>query len=295
MNISESNRSRTFAGILLFGLLAMTARNATDPDLWWHLRTGQWIVETGHIPHSDPFSFTRAGSAWVSHEWLSGRLLSELVLDPAMDLEAMARTGAALAELHSQQPAGLDRLTRRAEGATLLSLSANLGFVLPHLSGRFDGLARRLADSLAEESPVYQPIHGDFYAKQVLLGENTVAFLDLDRAAYGDPAADLGLFVAHLEREALWGTLTAGRLEALRDALLEGYREATRRPIPSRLELYIGAGLFRLTPDPFRFRESSWPERTEAILDRSETILRGPRRVTDAGRVGGDLPGTFDG
>jgi hypothetical protein len=60
-----------FAGILLFGLLAMTARNATDPDLWWHLRTGQWIVETGHIPHSDPFSFTQAGHAWVSHEWLS--------------------------------------------------------------------------------------------------------------------------------------------------------------------------------------------------------------------------------
>jgi hypothetical protein len=60
-----------FATILLFGLLAMTARNAVDPDLWWHLRTGQWIVETGHVPHNDPFSFTRAGHAWVAHEWLS--------------------------------------------------------------------------------------------------------------------------------------------------------------------------------------------------------------------------------
>ena len=60
-----------FAAILFFGLLAMTARTATDPDLWWHLRTGQWIVETGHVPHTDPFSFTRRGSPWVSHEWLS--------------------------------------------------------------------------------------------------------------------------------------------------------------------------------------------------------------------------------
>jgi hypothetical protein len=67
-----------FAAILLFGLLAMTARNATDPDLWWHLRTGQWIVETGHVPHSDPFSFTRAGHAWVSHEWLSEAVFYEL-------------------------------------------------------------------------------------------------------------------------------------------------------------------------------------------------------------------------
>jgi hypothetical protein len=28
----------TFAAIQLFGLLGLTARNATDPDLWWHLR-----------------------------------------------------------------------------------------------------------------------------------------------------------------------------------------------------------------------------------------------------------------
>jgi len=67
-----------FAAILFLGLLAMTARSATDPDLWWHLRTGQWIVETGHVPHSDPFSFTRAGYAWISHEWLSEVVFYEL-------------------------------------------------------------------------------------------------------------------------------------------------------------------------------------------------------------------------
>src|SRR5271169_3880604 len=76
--ISGFGTRNLFAVILLFGLLAMTARNAVDPDLWWHLRTGQWIVETGHVPHSDPFSFTRAGHAWVSHEWLSETVFYEL-------------------------------------------------------------------------------------------------------------------------------------------------------------------------------------------------------------------------
>jgi len=70
--------SNVFSLVLLLGLLGMTARNAVDPDLWWHLRTGQWIVETGHVPHSDPFSFTRAGHAWVSHEWLSEVAFYEL-------------------------------------------------------------------------------------------------------------------------------------------------------------------------------------------------------------------------
>ena len=78
MNILRLDRERTFAVILLLGLLAMTARNAVDPDLWWHLRTGEWIVETGTIPHSDPFSFTRQGSPWVSHEWLSEVAFYEL-------------------------------------------------------------------------------------------------------------------------------------------------------------------------------------------------------------------------
>lgn len=68
---SQLSLSNVFPVVLLLGLFGMTARPATDPDLWWHLRTGQWIVETGHIPHSDPFSFTRAGQPWVSHEWLS--------------------------------------------------------------------------------------------------------------------------------------------------------------------------------------------------------------------------------
>jgi hypothetical protein len=72
------NRLVIFDAILLFGLLGMTARNAIDPDLWWHLRTGQLIVETRHVPHFDPFSFTRAGHPWISHEWLSEVAFYEL-------------------------------------------------------------------------------------------------------------------------------------------------------------------------------------------------------------------------
>ena len=78
MKIPEFSRTRSFGGILFCGLLAMTARTATDPDLWWHLSTGQRIVGTGHVPHSDPFSFTRAGFPWVSHEWLSDVVFYEL-------------------------------------------------------------------------------------------------------------------------------------------------------------------------------------------------------------------------
>ena len=71
-------QERWIAGLLFFGLLALTARPATDPDLWWHLRTGEWIVSHHQIPHTDPFSFTRAGSPWISQEWLSELLFYEI-------------------------------------------------------------------------------------------------------------------------------------------------------------------------------------------------------------------------
>jgi len=63
--------------IVFFMLLifAAAARPITDPDFWWHLRTGQYILETRSIPHTDIFSTVKFGSEWVTHEWLSEVLM----------------------------------------------------------------------------------------------------------------------------------------------------------------------------------------------------------------------------
>jgi len=77
MNKTLSPR-RVFLATLFLGLFAMAARNVTDPDVWWHLKTGQYIAEHKSVPHTDPFSYTRAGEPWVTHEWLSELLLYQL-------------------------------------------------------------------------------------------------------------------------------------------------------------------------------------------------------------------------
>jgi len=69
---------RVFLLVLGLGLFAMAARNVTDPDVWWHLRTGQLIAQTHALVRNDPFSFTRFGQPWVNHEWLSDLLLYRL-------------------------------------------------------------------------------------------------------------------------------------------------------------------------------------------------------------------------
>ena len=42
----------------------------TDPDLWWHLRTGSWIVQHGAVPHFDVFGAWTLGKPWVDYSWL---------------------------------------------------------------------------------------------------------------------------------------------------------------------------------------------------------------------------------
>src|ERR1700722_6384257 len=57
---------------LLAALAVLTVQSRfDDPDLWWHLKTGQIIWTTRHIPVTDLFSYTTNHHAWVPQEWLS--------------------------------------------------------------------------------------------------------------------------------------------------------------------------------------------------------------------------------
>ncbi|HVS39651.1 MAG TPA: hypothetical protein VMS17_29105, partial [Gemmataceae bacterium] len=46
------------------------AEPVLDPDLWWHLRAGQWICEHRAVPVNDPFSQYGQDKPWVAYSWL---------------------------------------------------------------------------------------------------------------------------------------------------------------------------------------------------------------------------------
>jgi tetratricopeptide (TPR) repeat protein len=57
--------------VIFFGFCALfTAQKISDPDFWWHLKTGEWIWQHKAIPHTDPFSYTFQGAEWINYEWL---------------------------------------------------------------------------------------------------------------------------------------------------------------------------------------------------------------------------------
>ena len=49
-----------------------------DPGVGRHLRTAEFIVETGQIPRTDPLSFTKAGQPWTDFEWGFETTMGEL-------------------------------------------------------------------------------------------------------------------------------------------------------------------------------------------------------------------------
>ena len=73
--VSLLETRRVVVAILALGVFTMAARGVADPDVWWHIRTGQLILQHHTLFHADPYSFTRFGQPWINHEWLSEVLL----------------------------------------------------------------------------------------------------------------------------------------------------------------------------------------------------------------------------
>ncbi len=62
----------TMLGGLLIVLSVLTVRSRLDdPDMWWHLKTGEIIWNTHTIPLADTFSYTTHNHALIPQEWLA--------------------------------------------------------------------------------------------------------------------------------------------------------------------------------------------------------------------------------
>jgi hypothetical protein len=117
-----------------------------DFDVWWHLRTGQLILETHTIPRFDLFTYTNAGRPWIDVYWLYqvGMALLFRAGDASALVLLKATAGAGIVGLsmlgrragHRAWPLALawlpgllmvsGRLSERPEAAALVLLTAYL-------------------------------------------------------------------------------------------------------------------------------------------------------------------------
>ena len=193
---------------------------------------------------------------WLQ-EAVSGRALGALLdgdasVGPDAAIDALRRTGRALAALHATPPATDRRWTPADELAVLDRAVAGR----PHTDLLALAEARLSALPPAPEAS----LHRDFHVDQALIAPDTVWLVDLDLHARGDAAVDLGNFLAHLTELDLRRGRAPAHSAPLGEAFLEGY--AARRPLPpaDRVDAHRWVSLARHVAIAERF-----PERRGAI------------------------------
>jgi hypothetical protein len=78
--------SKWIQGLLLVALLCIAPIQqlrgftaAMDPDIWWHIRVGQWILEHHAFPRQGLFSALGATHTWAAYSWAFEVILAALV------------------------------------------------------------------------------------------------------------------------------------------------------------------------------------------------------------------------
>ncbi|MFI5282398.1 MAG: hypothetical protein ACHQ0J_04635 [Candidatus Dormibacterales bacterium] len=76
MKLAERLGARTLllGGVMIVSFFLFTS-SEQDPDFWWHLRVGRWMVESGRLPSVDLFTFTVPDHVWTDHEYLTEILM----------------------------------------------------------------------------------------------------------------------------------------------------------------------------------------------------------------------------
>lgn len=188
---------------------------------------------------------------------LAARALAELHRVPAQDLEARS---------FESDRRTLERRVRKVEALD------------PDLARRMARLSREIAERAARLPPCRETtfLHGSSSPKQLLLEGERVAVLDLDGVARGDPAIDVGTFMAGLRK---YGTrwAPAARLRELAKLFLEESCRlegdaslASRARLVQAQELVNSAARGRLAGAA---SEAVLPRRSQLLLEESEACL----------------------
>lgn len=166
--------------------------SVVDRDIWWHLRTGEWIVRQHAVPRGDPFAVSMTATTWTASSWLFdagiyvlyrscglvGFAVYQFLLGGAilvalqwLTTRSIGRpyTGIALPALTFAAMAPL--FTPRPDLLSILLYTIELTVLLSALE---DGSRRRLW-FLPPLFAVWANVHSDFVYGVLVLGLATVA------------------------------------------------------------------------------------------------------------------------
>lgn len=58
--------------------LVLGMKHLREPDIWWQLLSGRWMLENGAVTRTDMFSYTMEGAKWINVKWLYEVLIAAM-------------------------------------------------------------------------------------------------------------------------------------------------------------------------------------------------------------------------
>ncbi|MDX1927825.1 MAG: aminoglycoside phosphotransferase family protein [Pirellulaceae bacterium] len=259
-------------GKILFTLKTYTQRGYVDAD--WRIRLA---MESG-LSNGQVLGSSSHYSS-IATSWIDGRTLAQWMLSPHCSMATLAKVGYALADWHSRGQQIVSRMpatgNQEADTTSLLELADDIGVLAPALAIRAKLLAQQLSAALSELPQANDLVHGDFYAKQVILDPSTeqVRFIDFDQLRLGDRYEDIANFVAKNYWQVIHEGLDEQKCAGANQQFLEGYASYFGPLDNFRLRLYVSIAILRCAPHAFRRALPDWTHHIERLLSLAEKWL----------------------
>jgi len=203
----------------------------------------------------------------------------ELGTDPSAYQQWIGQAAEALAALHRFPGTGLGLRGLDDDRVKLGARVARIGSLEPELSKRITALFQELMAGIAEASPErHALIHGSASPKQFLFDGESLSVIDFDGASRGDPAIDVGTFMAALRK---YGSteIDGESLVRLSELFLDEYsRRLPEEDLPRRVRIVCCLELLNFAARHFlkavkRKRESAGSKKARHFLDEAERCL----------------------
>lgn len=206
---------------------------------------------------------------------VSGNCLANI--DKSQNKQAFRMLGKAIGQLHeTKTKVELTKFLRLSPDRIKKSLKT-ICFARPDCRTQAERLAEKLLKTYsfaAEQSVV---LHGDVHPKNGILQDNNIlTLIDLDQLSSGNPAAEIGSFLAGLYYREIIGLDSDKERQELAESFFRGYSETRELPNRESLNWHTAAALLteRAWRSISRIRVEGLKKFPE-ILAAGERVLRG--------------------
>lgn len=181
--------------------------------------------------------------------------------------------GKEIGRLHETESFFVSRSSRKLTPERMARILDCVKNVRPDVGRQAKSVVAAIADQFVDaETQVL--LHGDVHDKNIIWRDDSATLIDLDQAYFGDPATDIGSFLAGLHYKECTGQMVTKTRHDITESFLAGYRSVRSLPNARSLRWHTAATLFseRVSRAIHRVRVSGL-ERLPDVLQRCKEIL----------------------